>query len=176
MARLLARIQAWNDTRVPQRNSPQDPASNPGNFGGVWTPWLGDPVPGHCDPNATAATPLHSNFEGLEVVDPSALARITGWAWSAGDGQGGRAHLNVSVSANGAEVGAAPCDIYRPRLVPDTGAPDGYHGFELNVTDPNMLARLVRGRVNLTARTVVAGRGAQVGQEKCYSNGAAVEC
>jgi len=196
VARLLAKIQAWNDTRIPQSNSPTDPASNPGNFGGVWTPWVGDPVPAHCDPNATAAPPLHSSLDGLEVVvgpststsstsstsgsgsgSAATLARISGWAWSVGDGQGGRAHLNVTLSANGAAVGApVPCDIYRPRLVNDTGAPDGFHGFVLNITDPATLDRLVKGRVGITARTTVAGRGEQVGLEKCYSNGNAVEC
>jgi arylsulfatase B len=49
VAQILARLQAINATNVPQSNSPIDPASDPGKFGGVWTPWRGDPRPEVCD-------------------------------------------------------------------------------------------------------------------------------
>jgi arylsulfatase A-like enzyme len=54
VATLLARLQQFNATRVPQSNSAFDPAANPDNFGGVWTPWRGAVQPSACDPNTTA--------------------------------------------------------------------------------------------------------------------------
>ena len=53
---LLAKLMAFNATKIPQSNSPQDPASNPAKFGGVWTPWRGNPDPTICDPNTTNKT------------------------------------------------------------------------------------------------------------------------
>jgi arylsulfatase B len=176
VADLLARLQAWNATRIPQSNSPTDPRSDPKHWGGVWTPWVGNPDPAACDPNATSVAPLHSALDGLTVVAGSALARVTGWAWSLADGQAGRAHLNVSVQANGEGVGVAPCNLLRPRLVPDTGAPDGYHGFSLNVTDPVALQRLTQKRVRLTASAAVAGEALPVGEAQCYDSGERVAC
>lgn len=58
VATLMAKLQAINATAVPQAHSPNDPASDPSHFGGVWTPWRGDPVPSHCDPNVTATRDL----------------------------------------------------------------------------------------------------------------------
>ena len=43
--RLNARLQEFNKTQIPQQNAPMDPRSNPAHFGGVWTPWEGDPDP-----------------------------------------------------------------------------------------------------------------------------------
>ena len=64
VASLLAALQAFNATGIPQSNSgvPVDPASNPSRYGGVWTPWRGDPIPQHCDPNASAPVSEYSNF------------------------------------------------------------------------------------------------------------------
>ena len=45
---LITRLQTFVDKAIPQDHGRHDPASNPANFGGVWTPWLGDPVPAHC--------------------------------------------------------------------------------------------------------------------------------
>ncbi len=51
VASLSALLDSFNATSIPQSHSAVDPASNPSHFGGVWTPWRGDPVPSHCDPH-----------------------------------------------------------------------------------------------------------------------------
>ncbi|XP_065178011.1 arylsulfatase B-like [Sycon ciliatum] len=38
--KLRQRIEAFNATHINQMPPPVDPASNPNNFGGVWTPWI----------------------------------------------------------------------------------------------------------------------------------------
>ncbi|XP_065888868.1 arylsulfatase B-like [Dysidea avara] len=37
---LKERIEYYNSTHIQQLDPPNDPKSNPDNFGGVWTPWL----------------------------------------------------------------------------------------------------------------------------------------
>ena len=53
MAQLLDRLAVYVDQKIPQYNAGMDSASNPVRFGGVWTPWKGDPNPANC-----AAPPL----------------------------------------------------------------------------------------------------------------------
>lgn len=81
-----------------------DPASNPAHFGGVWTPWRGDPVPSHCDPNTTApnASDVRSNFEGPRFGASAEDVVVTGWAWSPDAAGGGTAPLNVTYIVDGA--------------------------------------------------------------------------
>eukprot|EP01043_Picozoa_sp_COSAG02_P005978 COSAG02_NODE_166_length_31947_cov_34.168617_11_plen_392_part_00 len=45
---LLARLQLFVDKNITQEKGRPDPASDPKNFGGVWTPWVGDPNPARC--------------------------------------------------------------------------------------------------------------------------------
>ncbi len=45
VADLMGRLQALNASQVPQEHSATDPASDPKHFGGVWTPWRGNPTP-----------------------------------------------------------------------------------------------------------------------------------
>jgi len=45
---LLDKLSSFNATHIPQDNPPMDPASNPNNFDGVWTPWKGDRDPTRC--------------------------------------------------------------------------------------------------------------------------------
>jgi len=54
VAQLLSRLQQFNATKIPQSRSPVDPRSDPSRFGGVWTPWRGNPNPQTCDPNTTS--------------------------------------------------------------------------------------------------------------------------
>lgn len=56
VAQLMEKLQTYNATNIPQSNSPTDPNSNPAKFGGVWTPWRGNPEPIVCDPNTTNHT------------------------------------------------------------------------------------------------------------------------
>ena len=37
---MLSWLEQYKQTMVPPRNKPNDPASNPNNFGGVWSPWM----------------------------------------------------------------------------------------------------------------------------------------
>ena len=106
VAQILARLQAINATNVPQSNSPIDPASDPSRFGGVWTPWRGDPRPEVCDPNTTAppgAWDVRSNFDGAFFLGGAANnATLQGWAWCPQAAGGGTAPLNVSFVVDGA--------------------------------------------------------------------------
>lgn len=40
VSQLMKRIEVYNSTHVKQLSPPFDPAADPKNFGGVWTPWL----------------------------------------------------------------------------------------------------------------------------------------
>ena len=136
VAQLLARIQAINGTNVPQANSPVDPASAPSNFGGVWTPWRGNPDPAVCDPNATAPPApgdwtVKSSFDGARFSG-AANASLSGWAWSPNAAGGGIAPLNVSFVVDGRALGSVLAVLPRPNL-PKTGAPNVEHGYDFAV-------------------------------------------
>ena len=128
-ARLLAALQAFNATNIPQAQSGIDPASSPSNFKNVWTPWRGDAVPSHCDPNTTAPTTVDSNFDGV-TFHADGSASLVGWCWSKDAADGGRAALNVSFSINGNVVGQQVANVDRgPQFLNKTGAPNSQHGF-----------------------------------------------
>ena len=40
VADLMSKIEYYNSTHIEQLAPPFDPASDPKNFGGVWTPWM----------------------------------------------------------------------------------------------------------------------------------------
>jgi arylsulfatase A-like enzyme len=89
VAQLLALLAGYNNSGPPQAHSPSDPAAAPGLHGGFWTPWRGDPVPQHCDPNATAPPALHAALDGLEEDGGGAECEGLGlepqrWRWRAG--------------------------------------------------------------------------------------------
>ena len=186
VAQLLAALAAFNASAPPQAHSAQDPAAAPARHGGFWTPWRGNPTPSVCDPNTTAPGPpppsdnLHSALDGL--VLPAAaggVLGVRGWAWSAADGAGGRAHLNVTLRmSNGVgELGSAPCVLLRPQLVNATGAPDNFHGFMLNISDAAVIARvLAPGRAVLSGSALVAGQAVELQQQRCYDKGVEQKC
>jgi hypothetical protein len=180
VAQLLAALQAYNATGIPQAHSASDPAAAPGKHGGFWTPWRGDPVPQRCDPNVTAPPQVHAALDGLVLpVAAGGVLGVRGWAWSAQDGQGGRGHLNATLTLSNAAgvLGTAPCVLLRPKLVNASGAPDGYHGFELNVTDAAVIARaLAPGRAVLSGSVVVAGEVVDLGVQRCYDAGVEQKC
>lgn len=188
VAALLAKLQAYNDTNIPQANSPQDPAADPSKFGGFWTPWRGDAVPAHCDPNTTAPpTPgagLRSNFDdvtfhpsgGVGAAPAFAAVAVTasGWAWDAESPDGGRAQLNITVQVDGADVGSCIAGFPRPGLVPKTGAPDPDHGFVFNATVP---VGLTTGRHTWGVSAWVNGtRVPLVHSPQCYCDMAPCGC
>ncbi len=138
VATIMAKLQAYNATRVPQQHSASDPASSPASHGGVWTPWRGNPAPSACDPNTTVpGGALRSNLDGVTWAPAPAsagdgagapAATVAGWAWDPRDG-GGSAQLNITFSMDGEEIGWAVASVDRPGLPSKTGAPDPYHGF-----------------------------------------------
>jgi len=164
-AQLLAQLQAINATNVPQSHSPNDPASSPKNFGGVWTPWRGNPAPAACDPNATRDT-VDSNFDG--VTFSANVARLQGWCWSpqaAGDGRGA---LNVSFRVDGVAAGGAVANLPRPpAFMNKTGAPNVEHGFDWVVPEP-WASNITRGKhtvavlIGAPDGSVVEARGSPV--------------
>lgn len=140
VATLMAKLQAFNATRIPQQHSAADPASAPDLHHGVWTPWRGNPAPAVCDPNTTVpGGGLRSALDGVTWAGAAAgasgpsdsravSASVAGWAWDPLEG-GGRTQLNVSVAMDGALVGWAVASVDRPGLPAKTGAPDPFHGF-----------------------------------------------
>lgn len=54
---LLARLQSFNASNVTAQRGTHDPLSDPAKFGGVWTPWRGNPDPAACDTNKTNPHP-----------------------------------------------------------------------------------------------------------------------
>lgn len=134
VSQLLAKLQAINATNIPQNNSGLDPRSNPKNFGGVWTPWRGDPVPQHCSINTT-----EYGAELVSNVDPFALPTgekapvlVRGWLWNKAQADGGIAALNASITADGKQVGFMLAALTRPQLHNITGAPNNQHGFQFS--------------------------------------------
>jgi hypothetical protein len=179
VATLMAKLQAYNATRVPQAHSPNDPASAPAKHGDVWTPWRGNPNPSACDPNTTVpGDALRSNLDGVTWTaagDAAASAVIVGWAWDPREG-GGRTQLNVTFSMDGAPFGWAVANVDRPGLPPKTGAPDPNHGF--SYTLPAGIA--AAGAAGKHAFSVTAhAEGADVPLEHspaCYCNAKACAC
>ena len=45
---LLGRLDYFVNLSIPQDRGIHDPNSDPSHFGGVWTPWLGNPNPAKC--------------------------------------------------------------------------------------------------------------------------------
>ena len=173
VAQLLARLQAINATGVPQAHSPSDPLSNPARFGGVWTPWRGNPDPAACDPNATAPADwgVRSNFDGVDFS--GGAGAFQGWAWSPNAAGGGTAPLNVSFLIDGASIGSVLAVLPRPNL-PKTGAPNEQHGYAFRAP-----AGAFAGPTKREARVVVNTPDGPVESEKspqCYATNVRVAC
>lgn len=145
---LTARLLAWNASHIPQSNTPMDPRSNPNNFGGVWTPWMGSPDPAKCS-NQTQLL-LHSEFDGVRCN----LTRCTyqGWAWD-GAVSGGLSPLSVQLRLDARPMATILANVNRPGLVPKTGAPNPEHGFDYVVTGATAAA-MMRGRHQVSAFVV----------------------
>jgi arylsulfatase B len=179
---LLAKLQAYNATNIPQAHSAVDPASDPAKFGGVWTPWRGNPIPSVCDPNTTAPNGtgiLHSNFDSATFV-PSASsfeAVFVGWAWSSAAADGGRAPLDVTFFVDHVPLGTFVANVSRPGLVPKTGAPDPDHGFDSALL-PALVANATAGKHTFAAFAADPAQGGALvqitGSPKCLCS--MVEC
>lgn len=180
VAELQARLQAINATNIPQDSSPHDPASDPSKFGGVWTPWRGDPISEHCDPNTTGVD-VRSSFDGATFAGGGSggVVTLAGWAWSPSAGQGGKAPLTVTFQVNGVQVGTQVANIPRPPgFMNKTGAPNLEHGFAWVVTPPALAANMSTG-FQVVSVLVEAPTGQMVdatGSPKCYHQGQTTKC
>ena len=176
VAQILARLQAINATNVPQSNSPIDPASDPSKFGGVWTPWRGDPRPEVCDPNTTVPPGLwdvRSNFDGAVFQGGAANATLQGWAWCPQAAGGGTAPLNVSFVVDGAALGWVVAVLPRPGL-PKTGCPNTEHGYAFALP-PGALAGGARHEVRVLVETP-GGPVESARSPQCYQTALPVAC
>jgi hypothetical protein len=119
VAQLMKRLQVFLDKKIPQENYPTDPRSNPKNFGGVWTPWEGDPNPEKCDkPDPPPPPQLMSSLDGVSITPAACM--ISGWC--SGPGYSGPS-LEVRVLIDGKKVANATASVHRKIA--------GDHGFAI---------------------------------------------
>jgi hypothetical protein len=123
---LLERLQFYVNKSIPQDHGTKDNRSDPANFGGVWTPWEGDPDPAHC---AHPPVPPHPPCGGDgEIGDGSLLllpehpGMCTASGWCSGKGYSGPAR-QVVVSIDGKVVASGVANASR--------AVAGPHGLDL---------------------------------------------
>ena len=90
----MAKLQAFNATKIPQVNVPIDAASSPTKFNNTWTPWEGDTNPamcGHpppppvpaCVDNAGEPKQCAGQVDGL-VLNHNNSCSLAGWASATG--------------------------------------------------------------------------------------------
>lgn len=176
VAKLLARLRFYNASQIPQENGADDPRSNPNRFGGVWTPWRGDPDPAKCSTNMTVpGEHLRSNFDGVRCTG-KATCTLQGWLWDPDMG-GGREALTVQISLDNQILATQVADIPRAGLPSKTGAPNTEHGFQYTLT-AQQAAAFATGRHRATVSAVYP-HGALVDinrSPQCYSNEKEVPC
>lgn len=149
VAKLLARLQSFNDTNIPQDNYPIDPRSSPTHYGGVWTPWLGDPDPAKCarppppPPKAcidNAGLPIHchGDLDGVKLNDTIGATDCGLTGWVSGDGYVGPSML-VQLLVDKKAVGAPVVGSIHRQIALNHGfhlpfpcklAQSGNHSFE----------------------------------------------
>jgi arylsulfatase B len=177
VAELLTKLQSINDTAIPQAHSGNDPAASPKNHNNVWTPWRGDPVPSHCDPNTTASDKVDSNFEGA-VFSGNDVVHLDGWAWSPQAPGKGIGPLSVAFVVNGVQVGSQVANIPRPpSFMNKTGAPNVEHGFAWPL--PPALAKNLSHGAQVVRALVTGPDGEQTEVIKspvCLHDGNVVRC
>ena len=180
-AQLLAQLQAINATDIPQDHSARDAASDPARFGGVWTPWRGNPQPSACDPNTTTSV-VKSSFDGASFEGGGGggggVPHLLGWCWSPSAGDGGRAPLNVSFEIDGVGVGGAVASVPRPPgFLNKTGAPNVQHGWDWAVPAP-WAGQLARGAHTLRAFVLAPSGGWEeaVNSPRCLADGNPTRC
>ncbi len=146
----------------------------------MWTPWRGNPIPEHCDPNTTGVD-VRSSFDGATFAGGGSggVVTLAGWAWSPSAGQGGKAPLTVTFQVNGVQVGTQVANIPRPPgFMNKTGAPNLEHGFAWVVTPPALAANMSTG-FQVVSVLVEAPTGQMVdatGSPKCYHQGQTTKC
>lgn len=112
---LQARLAFFAAKNISQENFPVDPASSPANFGGVWTPWQGDPDPQACAiPPARIPQPMNA-LDGLTIAKSCFVG-----GWCSGPGFSGPP-LTVRVLVDKALQGNTTASVHRKIA--------GDHGF-----------------------------------------------
>jgi len=197
VARLLERLQAYNDTHCGGSRCLPDSAGGPkgtptgrGGPGGVpiWTPWRGNPDPSACDTNRTLppnpADDVLSHLDAPAQLGGGATTRFGGWAWDKAFAGGGVPPMVVRVSVDGkVVVPFAVANVTRPDLPSKTGAPNAAHGFVVVVpagtADADATATTVSVDVYLDPqpKSVHDAAAAVHGSPACYSGaGKLVKC
>lgn len=137
--KLLSRISFFTNKSIVQDHGHKDPRSNPANFGGVWTPWLGDPDPAHCAAPPVPPPPpcdgdgSEGQADHLKLSSSSCAAQ----GWCSGAGFSGPPRI-AEVAVDGHVVASGIADLHR--------AIAGNHGF----TIPFECAPLATGQHNIT--------------------------
>lgn len=113
VASLMAKLQAFNATNIPQENAPVDPRSSPSHFGNVWTPWEGNPDPSQCASPPLPPPPACEDdgvpkkcigsVDGL-ALNASTGCSLSGWVATADPQYGGPSML-VQLTVDKATVG-----------------------------------------------------------------------
>lgn len=166
VAQLMAKLQMYNATNVPQINVPIDPLSNPARFGNVWTPWRGNPDPQACSQNVSGPPAIHSSFDGFGDAGAGGPT-LAGWVWV------DRQPMTVRLSCDGHVLGEVLANVSRPDLPSKTGAPNPNHGFVYHLTDPSVL----QGRHTFDAHVNDAGVWRSLHESpRCVVNGAPATC
>ena len=175
VAALMAKLQAFNATKVPQDNPPVDPRSSPTHFNSsgepTWTPWLGDPDPTKCatpPPPPPPSCPSEEHPEGqcMGSVDGLGLGATCGLSgWCSGPGYSGPS-MEVQLVVDGKKTGKPVLGTIHRQIA-------GNHGFVL----PFDCALAAHGRhtFQATARLNQSTPVFTVG-EKCAVNGRSAVC
>lgn len=139
VARLLARINEYNATRIPNQKQPFDLRSCPLNFPtGYWTPWLNStpPLPGPRPPGPRA---FNSSVGSLQIMEKNASAQLEGWCCDplvahTGEPNGtdpSTVRFSVGPRNTGpfSVIGTAVANHPRARLMQEGLCPNLNHGF-----------------------------------------------
>lgn len=165
VATLLAKLQAWNLTNIPQSHSPVDPAYDPSVYNNTATPWRGDSVPSHCDPNTTGVVDVRSNFDGIIFNSQNNSVILQGWAWSPLAPGNGTAPLNASFVIDGTNVGMVIANVARgSQFMNRTGAPNDKHGFAWQI--PDSIAKGLSNGYHIIRALIIAPDGSIRDAEK----------
>eukprot|EP00039_Didymoeca_costata_P016972 m.310480 g.310480 ORF g.310480 m.310480 type:complete len:674 (+) comp16477_c1_seq1:208-2229(+) len=124
---LTDRLQYYIDKNITQQPPVSDPASSPNNFGGIWTPWQGDPDPNACSPfvppppNPAPPSPPPGSCGIGNMGTPSfSKTNVTVQGWCSGEGFTGPAR-HAMLQVDGKTVASGIANVKRQKAGP--------HGF-----------------------------------------------
>ena len=130
VASLMAKLQAFNATKIPQDNAPIDPRSSPAHFNDTWTPWEGDPDPMHCAKPPPPPVPACVNGAGEAVhcagsvdglgLNASSAAGCTLAGWCSAQGYVGPS-MEIQLVVDGTPTGPAVVGSIHRTIAGDHG-------------------------------------------------------